>query len=798
MKTIRSRLTRAISTAALLIVGAGSAAQVLAAQGVTTTQTLDRVFTYTTGAALYMDFSEDRDLDYYDQGLAPATLNFSTCTLTPLGGLYCLDGQTVRKWPTPSSGGPSDDPPILNCSVFNGTCSSMTVALDGAIWVAVKKRNSHDVYKITPNAQLPTSPAYTGRPPIVDLVAVDGEAAKEFRPPGSAVSMAGALGIEERKNAVFFPDPALFPGASTITVVSSRDWGLSGNELLQDAALLQVPNGTGGKRNFILATTTKGRVLAKNTEMPGTATVVYNIPAARDSAKSRTNSSPLEPVPAIQCSSTQQYGLRAGQTTGIVYISDRSYCQVLALTATLNSAGDTIVSLDRVLQPPPAGSVKGKDLVLLTAGYPVLGLTVSPGKGIDLREACSVNCVVVNPTRAGYNTGAEFSAVKLAAGPSGATVFQVKGIPDCRYKDAFGFPTAKLTFCNANFAEVVTKPAGLVTATDKPAAWYLNVTPMLPPEITSSFDLDPNTPPNDLPPLPPLLISPQYRGQSQNFYVFEALFVVTQAGVQFVDTFTNRFDLAGMDLSSLGCVPDSTPRSDLLKWDIGTVVSEKHKSVGGKSVVDGTTVVGNYVDRLTNLDKTNCGSYRGGAAGYSLLPYNLEVSPDTLAWTVSGSILNGPVRYTENNDAVFARLMQKLYGDLNTVLDTQACAKFDSPGALEAPIASNVCPGLKETLNNGAVKLDKCISAAFQPKSSLSNENCQSFVSQLSKFRTSLPSADPTRTDIANRLGELKTRAEVVQALYDDRFLPSIPSLGFCRERKVHDPSYTGSCALPW
>ena len=92
-----------------------------------------------------------------------------------------------------------------------------------------------------------------------------------------------------------------------------------------------------------------------------------------------------------------------------------------------------------------------------------------------------------------------------------------------------------------------------------------------------------------------------------------------------------------------------------------------------------------------------------------------------------------------------------------------------------------------------STKLDKCINAGFQPKQSTADENCQSFVTQLTNYRSSIPATTPTR-DIANRVGELKMRVDVIRHVFDTRLLPSLTTDGFCRET---DPSPT-TCPDPW
>ena len=755
------------------------------AQAVTApTQTLDRVITYTPSTALNMAFNDpDRPQDFTNL-LLPGT-NRSTCTLTPTGGLYCLDGQIVRNWPKPTE--PTSVTDLFNCGDAwigldnrkGDACSSMTVNKSGVIWLAGKKNNAHNVVRVVaklPAASCPagnytSNPAgtycaklfYSGRPVLVDLAPIDADVAANFRPVPNSAPQGGVLGIEEKKNAVFFPDP-LAP--QPITVVSSRDWGLSGNEQLQDVALLQVSDGGSGKRNFILATTSTGRVLAKNTEVAGPATPVYNIPQARTAAAARPASSIPKPVPASQCTNlAQQYGMRASTTTGTLYISDRSYCQVLALKPVFNGAGTSLTALTRVAEG-------NEDLVLLTTdgsgSYPVLGLTIAPGISIDLRAACVLRCEVISGPDG--TPAAEFIAIQIPSANSGATIFQVKGIPDCRYEVAAllagkPFSAAQSTAC--------AKAGVIVNPGNPPAGQLLNVTPLLPADATSSFDLTSSTPPNGL---PPLLISQQYRAQLRNGYIFEALFVVTQPGVRFTNTFESEFDVSDLegvlDGPELGCEPDA---DNLIAWDVGTIVSEKFPSVGNQ-----------HVDTLTNTGP--CGSYRGGTGRLSLLPYNMEVAPDTYGLTVRVPV---QVRETKGNDAVFARLIQKLHADLGWVLQNQACVQVD--GGVGAPIPN--CASLIQNWANADSKLKNCIDAAFQPKSSARNENCKAFVAQLNNFKSSLP-ATSGANDLANRLGEVKVRVNVIQNLYSTRFLPSIPDFGFCME--LNGCTAAGTAPPPW
>ena len=76
-------------------------------------------------------------------------------------------------------------------------------------------------------------------------------------------------------------------------------------------------------------------------------------------------------------------------------------------------------------------------------------------------------------------------------------------------------------------------------------------------------------------------------------------------------------------------------------------------------------------------------------------------------------------------------------------------------------------------------------------KVSTADENCNSFASQLTNYRNAIPATTPTR-DVANRVGELKMRVDVISHVFTTRMLPSMTTAGFCRE--FNSPS----CPDPW
>ena len=138
---------------------------------------------------------------------------------------------------------------------------------------------------------------------------------------------------------------------------------------------------------------------------------------------------------------------------------------------------------------------------------------------------------------------------------SGATVFQVKDIPDCRYAAEPTFPSAKRTVC-AQRANVVIDPndqavginaiTGALATSFPVAALRLNVTPLLPDDVVLAFNASGLRQDG----LPPLLISRHYRAQPRTNYVFESLFVLPQPNVRYVNTLLSEFDVPALEGTS--------------------------------------------------------------------------------------------------------------------------------------------------------------------------------------------------------------------------------------------------------
>ena len=173
--------------------------------------------------------------------------------------------------------------------------------------------------------------------------------------------------------------------------------------------------------------------------------------------------------------------------------------------------------------------------------------------------------------------------------------------------------------------------------------------------------------------------------------------------------------------------------------------------------------------------------------------YPLEITPDTYLGKDSQ---NQPI-VVENNDAVFARYLQKLFYDLDYVAQHYACNVSDAADGY--PASDSLCSTLVSNLANAGDKLGKCIAATYQPKQSAGNQNCTSFLQQWASVKASIDAiiaADLGRNDLANRRYELQQRYRVFDHVYDTRFWPSVPAGGFCREQYVLSGGTQG-CAVP-
>ena len=203
-----------------------------------------------------------------------------------------------------------------------------------------------------------------------------------------------------------------------------------------------------------------------------------------------------------------------------------------------------------------------------------------------------------------------------------------------------------------------------------------------------------------------------------------------------------------------------------------TRVSEKNRSVSDFF----RAVQNDYRDTIIN---DGCGGSRGQAPELSLVPINLQIAPDTYGPQSTSNTQS----VTENNDAVFARLVEALYDDLNRSRAQLACTKFD--GGASPPLGPSRLQYLASKWSTGKTLLNSCVSSAFGGQSATTTNNCNAFRAQLANYRNTLPSVSQTSpsNDPANRIGEQKARVATLTRIFDERFVPSILPKGWCREK---------------
>jgi hypothetical protein len=769
--------------------------------------------TSTTGAVLEMGFREGRPRDADFERLAIAATPILACQRGLDQGVVCVVGTTIRYWPdtddvrTGSSGAYIPYFNAVDCKdsalkLDNrrpNSCTGVTVDADGAFWVAGRKANSHSLFKVVAkdkldvsctaagpwvpltaptqtSPELPSSPVPTycarefafGRPTLEDVNTVDFVAAATFLDEGPAKWTWGVIGLEKREGVSFFPDSGNGSGpllAPVEIVKTKSDWGLANKDTLTTATLLQVDDGT-AKKDYVLAVSSFGRVLALEIDEFGQRKLpenlnhreVFRFPA------NRTNG-------ARQCvdDSTQVFGIRVSQQSRRVYISDRNCGQVVALEWRTKPAecGDKPLCLVNAKEPVTTGSSSTTDVTLSTVDSSTnlspVGVSVVQGVGYNLAADCGYDengnpktCAFVGDTDAnGYNA-AQISGVKVDDnGRSAMTVYQVIDIPDCRDNtDETGHPTTDAP-CNVG---------GIV---DGDGYGYLNVYPLLPPVVQDQI------------PVTELWISPRYRGQVnekpdsqyKGKRTIDLFFGVTEPGVRFRDTFEGLFDVDdlndgtnnGNDLGCAGTPFTQNGQKPDLSWDAIVTVSEKVNTV--------KPGVADAPGRYDVLVSTGCFNPDGVAgARWSLYAYHLEPFDEDF------------------KDSYYVTFLRELLADLRESQEEFACKNVDiddltGQTPANAPLALSTCSSLTSKWNLAKRFLDSCVTDATYPKKDQAVSNCNSFNSQVAGYRAILEDPDapiPFGLDPANRVGELILRTKVLQYIYENHFLPSIPPLGFC------------------
>lgn len=765
-------------------------------------QTLDSVDAVSTQRVLEMRFGDQPRPGPTEPGyegvdaayLTQPAESFLACQRAANRDLYCLlnsytgsDGkvtQPVRRW---SDSGPGEGQDLFSCTDPSlgldrrraNPCTSLTVDLAGNIWLGGRNGSSHSVLKVVEVGQggscsaapLPSGnkfmriglsnfcfrPYASGRPVLVDMTSIDGRIGQGFQIQPGNYGGPGLLLLEDRKTAVFLADPidpdtgVMLDPLPPVEIASGKSgWGLDGNEAVQSLTLLQldcVAPGCGeDKLNYVLVTTATGKVKAKPTDPLGPAVPVYQ-----------------SPLPSSSCSASPspQYWVRVSPQSGAVYLSDRNCAVVRQLDVTASPL--TLTEAHSPLSTSPAATSTSGSLSTIS---------VSPGIGFNLNECYSGLCILSpngNDTR--NDVGAYITNVDIdPAGQSGLAVFRITGIPDCRYPPhrvaaGPGYPGNPTGVC------ATLSDHGIRAGDD--GKEYLNVAGLLPLEVRSLFNesTDPTLAELDA---SGLLIGPQYRARPSadpaKNNTFEAFFGRTEdgtTGVVFRNTFDLKFDIGQLTesgTSRCGYLNTDLSRRNAEQWDAIVTVSERTR-IADRSNGTAAAPVGppRHVDMLVNTFCKNPTS--GAGVRWSLYAYGLMLADTRI-------------------DA-FATLVSNLYDDLERARVLTACANYD--GNASAPLSPSVCSGLAADWANGRDKLNKCIAAARQPKTSASDQNCQAFLSQFGNYRGKLATASvywanpPAGVvpDKANRLGELEARSDVILHIFNDQFLPSIPPGGY-------------------
>jgi len=693
---------------------------------------------------------------------------FVACKQTSADGLICLTkDEMVVNWPDPAH--PTGSPELFSCNDLHdllderapNTCTGLTADESPAIWLAGKnKGKTHSLVKVEARAcGSESGPSQeirvggrtfcavewdTGRPLLLDVTRVEGRQSGRIPP---IIGIGGVIedgelvvGLEQRLDAALFS--ATRPGTYVTIPGGKTGWALGRKEVLQSIALLQSEDDGGGVRNHVLVTTSLGRILAKDLQsLQAPAEVVFTDEVCAGDAP---------PV----------YTLRASPKGKVVYMANNNCHRAIALEATTAPALKLVRAKEDYFQldaddEPILPMVRDEVPALFTGPIAPEGLTVAPGEDLSLADCTGgvdEACPLVR--------GATLWSVSYTGDPD-VTIYQIKNIPDCRWIIAEGLPipeecTPRDQAGNPLDPNPVLPDAGLPAAGQR-----LNVEPLLPPDLKDALSAKGIELPGEL------LIAPQFRAQEDLDFRFEAFFVAVDPTTTFTGTYEGEFDTLLLAGSELGC----KDTYGTTRWDVVTKISERFRSVDGL-----------FIDMLVN---TGCGTSKIKGQGFSLFSYNLTVTPHTYV-DVDGDTHPDLVM---DNDAVFARLLEKLFSDLHYIAQYEACGAF--AGATGAyPISTTKCDTLLAALSNAGDKLGKCIEATYEPKQSASNQNCQSFLQQIGSFRDALAAPDPgpVGSDLANRVGELDVRYSVLMHVYDTRFAPSIPDGGFCVESNTCSP----------
>jgi len=719
-----------------------------------------------------------------DAGVASTPLSGATalddCQNIGTVGLFCLglttSGRAVVLWNNPDRvAAPTT---VIPCTSLGlSSCTAMTAGLSGSVFVAGVKQGTtaYALAKVTPKAQRggtcsapwaevanATSYCYrqgfSGRPRIYDLMTVDGPLDDAFLGQG-----AGVLALEDAApgQITFYPDREQVSPVSPVVLVAKNRWGtlLGTKETVQELTLIQS-TAVNAPLNYFIVSTSTGKVLGYEIDwsLRGRA---FNTNLTL-SASSLASTVPGPGTCAVPAGAT--YDLRASART----------------QRTFFVAGTCVAAYEPVFTGSAPVTFPTKSFGIATE-FTVTNVTVSPGLEVDfIRDGCIRGGPGCNVIMNGTEVAARLYDLVLdpqvaTARISGWLVYQITGLPDCRVVS--GTPA----ICTG----AVYKPQG---TTNDPTKWYLNITKLLPPEITDTVPVC--TPQNGLQPpgcLPPMWLQPEYRARKsipvpantppRGDYTFDALFGIPERGLIYRDTFDADFDIGDLFAyppAKLGCGMHDPARPPLTggeapPWDVVVNISELAPSVGGPGLEPKE-----YVGVLVNSGCSNPTNLTG-ARGSAFL-YGLERAPN---------VAGVPDRWF---DSTFALLMRTLARDYDETLYKYVCAAGDADpnvlGSNLAPINATSCYNIKKDWVVTYDKLLKCVGATDQPKTSSGSEACTSFRRQFEAYKAvalidATALKDPAASDRFNRVGEFLARTIGLSYIYYYQFEPSIKENGF-------------------
>ena len=802
------RLMSIIAVVCLVVFSSAAWAQVEAV-----TQVLEEVVGFSDGEAIRVN-REDASLPPISQ-LDVVGSDFRACELTAKG-LVCLAGNDIYVWTKPAPLDPADTASDTGTKLFscvddnlpfdkkkNIACTSATANAAGDEFVVGGKGKGKlfDMTLVKACADVaPPGTSFeplrdhpsqcftsltTGRPLIVTL---------EYLKEDSSLG-AGILTLEERTRASLVG----FDGVVT-DLGDAKAFGLKGNERLTGLTALRLDEESFpaiAANDYLLATTTRDGIIALSTDNPSAPVNfrVFDIQAARDPAKAEcVFDGPQSPI-------------STGFKSGFVYVTDGQYCDLYVL----KPAADPLEMSPFILQ-----QVAVIDTQIGMEQFALEGVTAAPGITIDLATCELLGTCTVIPDNENGNGKPDVVVLNLKINDdssSFATVYQIKNAPDCRYipetcadleqfsadYEVFRDGSSKtvenaIIFLiregvirpdpeNACTPENATGPGQCMPGTNA-GGWQLNVARLMPTEITDAATIP-----------DPFVISRKWRGQKNNGFIWEALFVDAQ-GVVTEDTFEIIFDTEDLVTSGLGnafgCNPAPGNLTEALEEDLVTTVSENFLSGSGPN---------EYRDTLTNAP--GCGSSRTLGDRFSLKPYNFEKTPGSFAygedllWESDGLSTVGGVGEVVD-DAVFIKLVISLWGDLGDVLNNFACDARDGQTSGQPFLESDCNTNLVPTYDVGTDKLEKCWAALRQPKKSAGDQNCSAWLSQTDNLRSKAVIAsqnaaplDPDgNPDFANRKGEVLVRIDVLLNLFNTRVVPFVGT-GYC---EPDNPEYLAGC----